>query len=391
MMDWLAKIVGLPEIFLHSHEGKGGGIIQGSASDSILVAVLAAREIAVKRLTELHPELTESDIRGRLIGYSSDQSNSAIEKSGLLGAVPIRLLKANENGCLTGDILKKALNEDLTTGKFPVICIATLGTTGTCAFDNISSIAPICNANNIWLHIDAAYAGAAFCCPELRKEMDSVELVDSYNFNLHKWMNVNFDCSAMYLKNADSVEDSFTVDRIYLQHKYQNKSKIPDFRHWQIALGRKFRALKVWITLRTLGVENIRAKIRRDVGLAKYFENLLKQDSRFEIVTGATLGLLSFCIKNNESLTKQLLENLTSKKQIFMIPATAKGKYMIRFAICGVDSQETDMDFAFNEIVKEVDQLFENSQSSIKSDVDKIKDKFTTDLNISKPISEKVK
>lgn len=386
-------MMGLPDEFLHSHNGKGGGILQGSASECVLVAILASREHNLKRLQSLYPEMTSAEIRGRMIGYSSDQSNSAIEKSGMLGAVPIRLLKADENGSLTGEILAKALKEDLAAGKFPIICIATLGTTGTCAFDNIPELGPICRENNIWLHIDAAYAGAAFVCPEYQHHLAGIEFVDSYNMNLHKWMEVNFDCTVMWLRNSDNVADSFTIDRIYLKHQYEGKTAIPDFRHWQIPLGRKFRAVKVWLVLRTLGVETLRSHIRRDVGLAKYFENLLIQDDRFEIVTKATMGLLSFCLKNGDEATKELLENITERKQIYMIPATVNGKYVIRFAVCGRHPKESDMDFAFNEIRSETDKLqgiekvvMENGVS-----IDKLNEKFTKELNVTNLVSEKIK
>lgn len=189
VMDWLGKFLDLPKAFLNCSEGPGGGIIQGSASEAILVAVLTAREQAVKRLKSEHPDWSESDIRGKLIAYSSDQSNSAVEKAGLLAAVPVRLLPSID--CiLRGETLEAAVKEDIANGKVPVICIATLGTTGTCGYDRILELGPVCRANNIWLHIDAAYAGSALCCPEFRPLMPGIEWADSFNYNLHKWMMV---------------------------------------------------------------------------------------------------------------------------------------------------------------------------------------------------------
>lgn len=150
MMDWLGKFLGLPDAFLNSSGGTGGGVIQGAASEAILVAVLTAREQAVQRLKLKYPDLTESEIRGKLVAYSSDQSNSAIEKAGILAAVPMKLIKADNNNRMTGHILQTAIDEDLANGKFPVVCVATLGTTGTCSFDNLEEIGPICQANDMW-------------------------------------------------------------------------------------------------------------------------------------------------------------------------------------------------------------------------------------------------
>lgn len=170
-MDWLGKFFDLPKPFLNCSEGPGGGVIQGSASEAILVALLAAREQTVRRVQAENPNMSESEIRGKLIAYSSDQSNSCVEKDGLLAAVPIRLLPADSEQRLRGDALQAAIKEDLAQGKIPLICIATFGTTGTCAFDDVEELGPICQANNVWLHIDAAYAGSALCCPEFRSLM----------------------------------------------------------------------------------------------------------------------------------------------------------------------------------------------------------------------------
>lgn len=200
--------------------------------------------------------------------------------------------------------------------------------------------------------------GAALCCPENRSMMLGIEWADSFNFNLHKWMMVNFDCCAMWFKDSHAVVDAFTVNRIYLDHKHQGASdRAPDFRHWSINLGRRFRSLKVWIVLRTLGAEKLRSHIRGQIGLAQMFENLVKSDDRFEIVCERTLALVCFRLKGDCSLTKKLLEQITAKKQLFMIHATFEDKLMIRFVICGYNPNEDDMLFAWNEIKNQADIL----------------------------------
>ncbi|GAB0095471.1 3,4-dihydroxyphenylacetaldehyde synthase [Sergentomyia squamirostris] len=350
-MDWLGKFLGLPEEFLNCHDGPGGGVIQGSASESVLIAMLAAREQMVRRMREEQPHVSESDIRGRLVAYTSDQSNSCVEKSGILSAIPIRLLTTDAKCALRGDILKEAIEKDLEIGKMPTVCVVSLGTTGSCAFDNIEEVGKVCQEYNMWLHIDAAYAGAALCCPEYRHIINGIELADSFNFNLHKWMMVNFDCCAMWVKNADLLVEAFNVERIYLQNHFQGQQKAPDYRHWQIPLGRRFRALKVWITLRTVGAEGIRSKIRHHISLAQYFKTLVTSDDRFEVIGESIFGLVCFRLRGECSFTKKLLKQITERKKLFMIHTTIHGKLVIRFAICGYDPQLTDIDFAWKEIL----------------------------------------
>lgn len=356
----------------------------------------------VREVKEKNPEMTDGDIRAKLVGYGSIHSNSAIEKSGLLSAVKIRLIDSDENSVLRGEAIEKAIEDDLAAGLIPFVCIATVGTTGTCAFDNMEEIGPVCKKFNVWMHIDAAYAGAAFCLPEYEHIKRGAEFGDSINFNLHKWMLVNFDCAAMWIRDASALTQSFNVDRIYLDHQYQGNSKAPDYRHWQLALGRRFRALKVWITLRTYGQDYIRTYIRKHISLANLLLEFMSTDDRFEHV-GTSLALAFFRLKGECSLTKKLLEKLTERKNIYLIPATYRGKIIVRFVICGMDPQEKDIEFAWNEIRTVADEMFlelkstaADAKNSIKKEVviekvNEITENFSRNFNLSELIEEKTK
>ncbi|XP_037935095.1 3,4-dihydroxyphenylacetaldehyde synthase 2-like [Teleopsis dalmanni] len=359
VMDYLAKFLNLPKEFMHSSEGPGGGIIQGSASEAVLVAVIAARDEAVRRIKAERPDMSESDIRGKLIAYSSDQSNSCVEKAGVLAALPIKLLPTDDDLILHGETLQKAIEEDISNGLIPVICIATLGTTGTCAYDDIVTLGPVCQKYNVWLHVDAAYAGATFALDEYAHLRFGMEMVDSFNFNMHKMLMINFDCTAMWLRDANRVIDVFSVDRIYLKHKYEGQSQIPDFRNWQIPLGRRFRALKVWITLRIYGAEGLRTQIRKHIELAKRFERFVVADERFEIVFKSTLGLVCFRPKGANEITTNLLARITERKKIYLIQANHKAKHFLRFVVCGMDPKEHDIDFAWHEIQQQLCELLQ--------------------------------
>ena len=194
--------------------------------------------------------------------------------------------------------------------------------------------------------------------------MKGAELADSLNFNLHKWLFVNFDCCAMWFRNAGSVTKSFNVDRIYLQHEHQGKSKAPDYRHWQIQLGRRFRSLKVWMTLRTMGADKIRETLRFHISLADKFVEYLRTDDRFEMINPPTLALVCFRLKGEDHLSQKLLKNITDRKKIFMIPALCKGKFIIRFNISGFDPKESDIDYAWQEIKSQTGIVLEEHKKA---------------------------
>ncbi|XP_022900869.2 aromatic-L-amino-acid decarboxylase-like [Onthophagus taurus] len=354
MMDWLGKLLHLPEEFLNCSEGPGGGVIQGSASEATFIALLAVKQRMVNEIQDANPEISEDEIKSKLVAYSSDQSNSSVEKAGIIGSVRMRLLESNQDGQLEAKTLREAVKKDREAGLIPCFVLATLGTTGTCAFDDMQELGPVCVEENLWLHIDAAYAGSAFICPEYRYLMKGVEYADSFNFNPHKWMLVNFDCSAMWVKDSRHLHNAFSVDRIYLKH---NKvSSLPDYRHWQVPLGRRFRALKLWFVLRSYGVEGIQKHIRHQIALAEHFKNLVELDSRFEACT-CSLGLVTFRLKGDDSLTQKLLDILTAKRELYAVPCRYRGKYVIRFAICAKSTQVEDINWAWNMICKEADAL----------------------------------
>lgn len=226
--------------------------------------------------------------------------------------------------------------------------MVTLGTTNSCAFDNLEECAPVCNRYNVWAHVDAAYAGSAFICPEYRYLMKGIENADSFNFNPHKWMLVNFDCSAMWLKDPSWVVNAFNVDPLYLKHDMQGSA--PDYRHWQIPLGRRFRALKLWFVLRLYGIENIQAHIRRHCNFAKHFEQLCLKDDRFEIVGEVAMGLVCFRLKNTNEVNEALLKHINGRGNIHMVPSKIRDIYFLRMAVCSRFTKLEDIEYSWREV-----------------------------------------
>uniref|UniRef100_A0A8C7XF51 Aromatic-L-amino-acid decarboxylase n=1 Tax=Oryzias sinensis TaxID=183150 RepID=A0A8C7XF51_9TELE len=304
MLDWLGKMLQLPECFLAGTHGHGGGVIQGTASEATLVSLLAARCKAIRRVQLLDPKKSEAEILSKLVAYTSEQ-----------------------------------------------FC-ATLGTTPSCAFDHIADLGPLCNQENMWMHIDAAYAGSAFICPEFRPLLNGVEYADSFNFNPHKWMLINFDCSAMWVKKRTDIIGAFKMEPLYLKHENQESGLVTDYRHWQIPLGRRFRSLKMWFVFRMYGLQGLQAHIRKQVGLAKEFESLVRADKRFEICAPVVMGLVCFRLKGTNELNQSLLKKITKSREIHLVPCQLSGSFVLRLAICSRSTEFRHIQQAWQHITQ---------------------------------------
>ncbi|NP_998507.1 aromatic-L-amino-acid decarboxylase [Danio rerio] len=334
MLDWLGKMLKLPEDFLAGTKGKGGGVIQSTASEATLITLLAARSKIVRLIQADHPDRSETDIISKLVAYSSDQAHSSVERAGLIGGVRMKKIPTDSKFSVRGDALERILKEDKAAGLIPFFFCATLGTTASCAFDCITELGPICNAEKMWMHIDAAYAGSAFICPEFRPLLNGIEFADSFNFNPHKWLLINFDCSAMWVKKRADIIGAFKMEPLYLKHDHQESGLVTDYRHWQIPLGRRFRSLKMWFVFRMYGLKALQAYIRKHVGLAKEFEAFVRADQRFEISADVVMGLVCFRLKGPNELSENLLKRINSARKIHLVPCHLAGLFVLRFAVC---------------------------------------------------------
>ncbi|KAL1132307.1 hypothetical protein AAG570_010263 [Ranatra chinensis] len=342
VMDWLGKMIGLPDSFLHTgSNSKGGGVIQTTASESTLVCLLAGRTEAIRKYKETNDDLEDAEINGRLIAYCSDQAHSSVEKAGLIGLVKMRYLESDDSLSLRGDKLVEAIKKDRNKGLIPFFLCATLGTTGACSFDSLEEVAPICESEGLWLHVDAAYAGTAFICPEFRHWLTGINYASSLAFNPSKWMMVHFDCTALWVKNSGALHRTFNVDPLYLQH--ENSGILYVILHWQIPLSKRFRALKLWFVIRNYGIKGLQKHVREGVRMAQKFEALVNGDSRFEIPATRHLGMVVFRLKGDNILTEKLLKRLNARGNIHCVPASLKGKYVIRFTVTSTKTTVDDI------------------------------------------------
>ncbi|XP_029633174.1 aromatic-L-amino-acid decarboxylase [Octopus sinensis] len=367
VLDWLAKALKLPDCFLSTSDGPGGAVIQGTASEATLVAVLSARTKFLRKLKEENPGMEDGIALTKLVAYNSIQSHSSVERAFLIALVKHRSLNVDDKRALRGETLRKAIKEDKAKGLIPFFVCGTLGTTSTLSFDNIEELGLICKEENIWMHIDAAFAGSAFICPEYRPLLNGVEHAESFNFNPHKWLQVNFDCSAMWIRDSRNISQAFTVDPVYLKHENENEGIMPDYRHWHVPLGRRFRSLKLWFVLRLFGIKKLQEIIRRDIKLAVEFKKLIEADARFEIFGEVIMSLVCFRLKGSNEINEQLVKDINNDGRIHLVPSKCDDTFFLRFSICSNRTTYEDVQHAYKVITEIVEKILKNSRVTLDS------------------------
>ncbi|ERN15854.1 hypothetical protein AMTR_s00039p00176550 [Amborella trichopoda] len=349
VLDWLAKVLKLPEQFLST--GKGGGVIQGTASEAMLVALLAARDKALRRVGQ--------NLLENLVVYGSDQTHSALIKAcKIAGINPMncRLLQATfmTNYALSPEVASESISNDIAAGLLPIFLCATVGTTSSTAVDPLAALGRLAKANDMWFHIDAAYAGSACICPEYRHYIDGVEEADSFNMNPHKWLLTNFDCSTLWVKDSSNLIQSLSTNPEFLRNKASEEDLVVDYKDWQIPLGRRFRSLKLWMVLRMYGVANLQNHIRTHINLAKHFEELIATDTRFEIIVPRVFALVCFALKpmpngqdDASKLNLKLLEAVNNSGAMFLTHTVLSGRFVLRFVVGAPLTEERHVNTAW--------------------------------------------
>ncbi len=356
VLDWLAELIGLPESF-RSTSLTGGGVIQGTASEATLVAMVAARSRVRRKRPGNAP----------LVAYSSTQAHSSVLKAAMLAGVAkdskdtahVRLLETDSHYALRPEVLERAITEDLAAGRQPFFVCATLGTTSSGAMDPLGPIGEVMARTGLtdmggWLHVDAAWAGAALVCPEHQVLAKGVEAVDSLAFDPHKWLLTNFDCDAFYTRDRAALAEALSVTPEYLRNAASASGAVIDYRDWQVELGRRFRALKLWFVVRHYGAQGLRAYIRAHVRLAELFETWVREDARFELAVPRSLSLVCFRLAPRpgelpeavDARTRSLMERLNASGSAFLthtvLPAVggAPSRLVLRLAIGAERTQE---------------------------------------------------
>ena len=331
VMDWLAGMLGLPAHFLSS--GTGGGVIQDTASSATLCALVAARERATGFAG------TAGGLQGRgpaLTCYASTQAHSSIEKAvriAGLGAANLRLVPVRDDRSMDPAALRAMMDADAAAGRRPCFVVAAVGTTSTHAVDPVPEIADACETHGAWLHVDAAHLGIAALCPEHRGIHAGVGRADSYCVNPHKWMLVNFDCDAFWVRDRAALVQALSVLPEYLRNAATESGKVIDYRDWQVPLGRRFRALKLWFTIRHFGTEGLRAVVRRHVALAARLRDRVAADPALELVDPTPWSLVCFRARAGDAATEAILASVNASGTAFMSHTKVDGRTVARVSV----------------------------------------------------------
>ncbi|MEX0957741.1 MAG: pyridoxal-dependent decarboxylase [Burkholderiales bacterium] len=352
MLDWLRQMIGLPDGFT--------GVIQDSASSAILCAILTAREKATGW------RANEEGVNGRFTVYCSDQTHSATEKDAKvagIGRMNVRKIAVDENFALRADDLDAAIAQDKRAGATPICVVASLGTTGVGAMDPLRAIGEVCRRHEVWLHVDAAWAGSALILPEYRDLLDGIEHVDSFVFNPHKWLFTNFDCSAHFVRDPDALVRTLEILPAYL--KTREKGHVIDYRDWSVPLGRRFRALKLWFVIRSYGVARLREMVAAHIDMARELEGWIGEASDFELVAPRSLALINFRYRPRDiddaaaldRLNERLLEQLNDSGKLYLTQNRVREHFVIRFSIGQTYTQRSHVEAAWRAIAETAQSL----------------------------------
>lgn len=334
--DWLRQMSGLHESWQ--------GVIQDTASTCAVIALVAARE-----RTSQHGATTKGMQHGDapMVIYTSSEAHSSVQKAAMLagfGCEHVHSICVDEQRAFDVAALRRAIETDLATGQRPCAIVATTGTTTTTAFDPIDQLADLASEFGIWLHVDSAMAGTAMIVPECRHLWHGIDRADSLVVNPHKWLGASFDCSVFYVRDDQHLVRVMRTDPSYLRTTFDDQVKT--YRDWGIALGRRFRALKLWSLIRTHGTERLQARIRRDLANARWLESELQQAANWQIL--APVQLQTLCVRHApagltgdamDEHTLLWLERVHATGRAWLTPAQLDGRWMVRISIGSLETE----------------------------------------------------
>lgn len=349
VMQWTRQLIGLPKEWT--------GVIQETASAATLCSILSARE----KFSDY--EVNRAGYYGmkKFIIYCSSEAHSSIEKAIKiigLGKENLRKIPVDDAFGMIPSKLEQAVQEDKQQGHVPLAVVAAFGTTGSTAIDPLDPIADICRKHNIWLHVDAAYAGTALVLPEKRHLIKGVEKADTFVFNPHKWMFTNFDCSAYFVKDPEPLVRSLEILPEYL--KTREGDRVNNYRDWGIQLGRRFRALKLWFVIRSFGAEGIRRKVADHIKWAEELAQEIDASDDFQLLAPAPFATLCFHYKPKgvtdleeiNRINKELMEGLNDTGKIFFTHTKLNGVFTLRLVIGQTNQQRHHVQEAWQLIKK---------------------------------------
>jgi aromatic-L-amino-acid decarboxylase len=329
-MEWLRGMIDLPEVFQ--------GTIQDSASTANLVALLVARERALDWAGD------EQGLSGLppVVAYTSSETHSSVAKAARIagyGEGGIRVVSPSGGSVIHPEALHEAIDEDRAAGRRPACVVATFGSTGIGAVDPLASIAELCERHDVFMHVDAAWAGSALILPEVRALAAGLERANSITFNPHKWLLTNFDCTAHFVREPAELLRTLSVLPAYLRSA--GSADGPEYRDWTIPLGRRFRALKLWFVIRSYGVKGLQEMIRTHIRWAEELEKEIEAAADFEVVTPRSFSLVTFRYLPDgvrdeaavDALNERLLQRVNDDGYLYLTRTTVAERPVLRFVV----------------------------------------------------------
>jgi aromatic-L-amino-acid/L-tryptophan decarboxylase len=345
MLEWLRQAVGLPAGFQ--------GVIQDSASSATLAAVLTMRE----RALDFSGNKNGLAAQPKLRLYASDQTHSSINKAAWIAGIGedhlIKIPTGGSTNAMNIDALDAAISADRSAGLVPAGVIACIGGTSTGAFDDMAGLISVAQRHGLYVHVDAAWAGAAMICPEFRTLWAGVEAADSVVLNPHKWLGAQFDCSAHFVREPRSLLRSLAIQPEFL--KTHGHEGLTNYSEWSIPLGRRFRALKLWFLMRGHGLEGLRTMIRDHVRWSNALARRLTAEPGFALVTEPMLSLFSFRHdpgdgRDLDAHNLMLLTAINEDGRLYLTQTRVAGRIAIRFQAGSMQTTEADVNLAFDVI-----------------------------------------
>ncbi len=342
MLEWLRQAMGLPDRFAEG--GPGGGVIQDTASSAVLSCLVAARDRAtdgVARDQGLH-------VAGPLTVYASDQTHSSVLKAASIagiGRANVRAVQSTADGAMDVAALRDTIRADIESGCRPIFCCATVGTTASGAIDPVDAIATVCDDHSIWLHVDAAWAGTAALSARWRDVIIAgADRADSWCFNPHKWMGVNFDCSCLWVADRVPLIDAMSVTPEYLRNDPTDSGGVVDYRDWHVQLGRRFRALKLWMVLRCTGTQALADMVDHHVALAAHLADEVNASTTWTLAAPVSLGLVCIRHVDGDNATQAGIDAVNADGRFAVTHCKLHDQLVLRVAIGSLDVERSHID-----------------------------------------------
>ncbi len=336
VLDWLAELLGLPDGLRSS--GTGGGVIHDTASTANLTAIVAGRHAcAAERPADA-------------VVYASTEAHSSIAKGAAIAGARTHIVETDAIGAMDPAGLAAAIDEDRAAGLVPAVVCSTVGSTNIGAIDPLRSIGEIAGAAGVWHHVDAAMFGIGALCEEHRWMHDGIETADSYVTNPHKWMLVNLDCSAFWVRDRARLIDAMGITPPYLETNASSTDEVIDYRHWHPQLGRRFRALKLWFTIRHYGAAGLRAHVHRHVEWAQRLSGRVEHHERLELAAPTHLSLVCFSHTGGDVATRRVCDAINADDML-AAPSHHDGRVVVRIALGGRATEERHVERCWDRIV----------------------------------------